>query len=611
MDALEARIKLFMLGPENDWIDQGIFWIRLEEDCLQFLDEEFFDVIFEIKLSCEQMARQSESVICIANANGNKYAASFQCIEKAERFWIDMMEFKESLYLALPSLENLERILFVLSNKNKLNLVTQEWLSLLCQSYDENVSKESNRLYFNIFQILINSKNSSIVEGILKNPKFFTVFQALENDSKKSFTLDYFTHFQEKVKFINLLSIQKNNMIEDINIAYRILCLKESLFSQSFPEETSSFLKNMYCKKWDDILLSFTDSNELIIELMRKVISNDPSAFFLIEEIMRHCQMVHIFTKSKIFECFKLVNLFKFMLESANFQKSNPKIMSISIETFKMIAKEDPRIIIDLFSENVEELIKIIENSFGCELEIFTNFCELISELINSDFLVNYCDFFNIFSEKLLPSFLKYLSTKDFDNITEFIIAILRVCTDCIRRVDLQLNNILKAHRFNSIIFDIFNIKDKVLMIEIVQVIKAQIDNRDEYLVMSLLESGILLRLIEVFVHFSVDQNLVFSCIFSLILKVLESENLKLVAFLEDLSKEEKFNILSFFFPKYLCKAESQFSPDSNKEDNKIENCMNNNLDCFDEINHQIVGVKRNNSDYESPVKKPKYVNFQ
>ena len=52
MDALEARIKLFMLGPENDWIDQGIFLITLEEDCLKFLDEEFqtvrYDIRFEI-----------------------------------------------------------------------------------------------------------------------------------------------------------------------------------------------------------------------------------------------------------------------------------------------------------------------------------------------------------------------------------------------------------------------------------------------------------------------------------------------------------------------------------------------------------------------------------
>lgn len=611
MDALEARIKLFMLGPENDWIDQGIFLITLEEDCLKFLDEEFCDVIFQVKLSCEQMARQSESVICLANENGNKYAASFQCVEKAERLWTAMMEVKESLYLAYPSAENLERILLVLSNKNKLNLVTQEWLGLLCQSYDQNISENSNQQYFNVFQLLINSKNSSIIEGILKNPKFFVVFQILEKDPKKSFTLDYFTYFKEKVQFVNLLSIQKNNMIEDINIAYRILCLKESLFSQSFPEDTSSFLKNMYCKKWDEILLSFTDSNELIIELMRKVISNDPNSFFLIEEIMNHCQMVHIFTKSKIFECFKSVNLFKYMLESANFQKTNPRIMSISIDTFKLIAKEDPRMIIDLFSENVEELIKIIESSFGCELEIFTNFCELISELINSDYLVNYSDFYNIFSEKLLPSFLKYLSAKDFDNITEFIIVILRICSDCIRRVDLQLNNILKAHRFNSIIFDIFQIKDKVLIIEIVQVIKAQIDNRDEHLCMSLLESGILIKLVEVFVLFSVEQNLVFSCIFSLILKVLESDNLKLVSYLEDISREEEFNILSFFFPKYFCKAESKFSPDGIKDDNKIEEILNNNSDCLDEINHQIVGVKRNNSDHESPVKKQKYVNFQ
>ena len=608
MDALEARVKFFMLGQENDWNNQGIYLVRLEENCLQFLDEGFRDVIFEVGLADEQTERQSESVICFANRNGNKYAASFQCVEKAQWLWMKMMEYKENKCLAFPSLKNLQKIRDVLNNKSKMNLVTEEWINSLCVSYTENFSKTSSQLYFSIFQSLINSKNISIINGILKHPKFLIAFQVLEEDSKKSFTLNYLSFFQEKVTFINLLSIQNQDMIEDINLAYRLLCLRDSLFSQSFPEETASFLKNMYSKKWDDILLRFQESPTLKIELMQKISSNDPNAFLLIQEIINHSHIVNAFTKSAIFECFKSVNLFKYILESAIFHKQNPKIMSIAIATFKMITKEDPVIIFELFSENCEDLVKIIEASFGSELETFTNFCELISEMINSDYLVDGSDFFNIFSEKLLPSFLKQLSKNNFNKITEFVLVILKICTDCIRTGICSLRNILIESNFNLIIFDIFNLKDKILMIEVVQVIKVQIDIGDEFLVMNLMETGILLRIVETFVVFSVKENLIFSCIFALILKVFESDNLKLISYVEELSKVKKFFVLNFFFPKYLCKAELIISPHDSEGNGKIEKFKNDNLDCLDEINHQLVGTKRNNFENELPIKKPKYV---
>lgn len=607
MDALEARVKLFVLGPENEWNNQGRFLVRIEDDCLQFLDEGFRDVIFEVRLVDEVADRESESVLCLEKRNGIKYAASFECVEKAQWFWMKIMEFKGNKYLPYPSFKNLQRVRDVLNTKSKLNLVSEEWINSLCESYSENFSKNPNQLYFSIFQSLINSKNISIINNILKNPKFFLVFQVLEEDTKKSFTLNYLVFFQEKVKFINLLSIENQNMIEDINLAYRLLCLRDSLFSQSFPEETASFLKNMYIKKWDEILVKFQESPNLKIELMRKIISNDPNAFLLIQEIISHCNMVNTFTKSAIFECFKSVNLYKYILESAIFQKNNPKIMSITIATFKMIAKEDPVIIFELFSENFEDLIKIIEGSFGYELETFTNFCELISEMINSDYLVDGSDFFNIFSEKLLPSFLKQLSKNSFNKITEFVVVILKICNDCVKTGICSFRNILIESNFNLIIFDIFNLKDKVLMIEVVQVIKVQIDNGDEFLVMNLMESGILLRIVETFVLFSVKENLVFSSIFSLIVKVFESDNLKLVSYVEELSKVKKFFVLNLFFPKYLCKAELQISADDSELNGKTEKFKNENLDCFDEMNHQLVGVKRTNFENESPIKKPKY----
>ena len=89
---------------------------------------------------------------------------------------------------------------------------------------------------------------------------------------------------------------------------------------------------------------------------------------------------------------------------------------------------------------------------------------------------------------------------------------------------------------------------------------------------------------------------------------VFESDNLKLISYVEELSKVKKFFVLNFFFPKYLCKAELIISPHDSEGNGKIEKFKNDNLDCLDEINHQLVGTKRNNFENELPIKKPKYV---
>jgi hypothetical protein len=104
------------------------------------------------------------------------------------------------------------------------------------------------------------------------------------------------------------------------------------------------------------------------------------------------------------------------------------------------------------------------------------------------------------------------------------------------------------------------------MIAEVIQVIHAEIDNKNEFLLVNLIKSGVLLKVLECFCENSDKQNLIFSSIFSLIQKILKSGNEELTGYIEELISLKRFEELKNYFHWFFTEKENEevkFSPDS------------------------------------------------
>lgn len=612
MGEIEARVKLFVFDTETEWSDQGIFLVGIENESIQIQDEETLELKFKFDIKSITVHRQNESIICWMDTESIKYAISFQHTQAADSFWSGLSKVQSDSHslsvLPDPYIENIPEIVERLFNDDCLELISNTWLTSLC----ENIEKLGNDFkkigeYFEIFKKLINLSRFNIFEGLLKNPHFLAVFIVIESDPDKTFTMNFCEYFENKVKFVNILAICDQVLIENINLAFRVLCLKESLMSSSFSEEAFSSLNSFYHTIWDSVINKFVSMTEPRMELMTKVISHDVNAFYFINEVVENSKFIGLGTRFALYTALKSDKTLNYMVKSWNYKSIETSVNRVIVNTYHTIASVDTKIVFDVILEENQAFIGIFKESAELDLEIFQKTCELLKELLKSDYLLKSDHFFKGFYEEILPFFLnKLLAESANRDSVEHCEEILQVFSHCILDDFVTIRFFIISKKFHNVLCELLITNHKTLKIAVIQVIKSIIIRKDHYLIGNLIRTDIIPRVLQLFSENAPKENLTFSSILSLFQAIRSTEYTRLIEYsLGLLNKDQHSLIIELLTENENEVKKNSQAKDKNKDPAAEPISQNTETETLQEPfkEAQVLGKRMSNS-YQEPNKK-------
>ena len=601
MGEIEARVKLFVFDSEGEWEDQGIFLACVGSSNIEIQDEETLELRYKFEIKNIKTHRQNESIICWIDEHSNKYALSFQQNEEAERFWLYLSqpEVSTNIFNSLPepTFENIPKIIEIFSNDEAFELVNYSWLETLCENVEKNKDiEEKLSQFFAIFKRLINLSKFNVYEGLLKNPHFLAVFLVIESDPVKCFYMNFSEYFHTKVKFINFLGINDQLLIDNINLAFRVLCLKESLMSCSFTEEANAALINFYHTIWDVVIGKYVSMAEVRLELLNKVMSNDLNAFLFINEVVENSKFVGLGARFALYTALKSDKILNYMGKAWNNPETGKKVNRIIFDTYYTIAVVDTKIIFDVFLEDCQFFIRLFKESADCEMEVFHKTCELLKELLKSDYLFTCDHFFKGFYDEVLPYFLLKIVPESLNkDCVEYYEEILQVFVHCILNDSVSIRFFIITKNFHNVLGELLKCSFKSLKITVFQVIKSIILRKDLFLIGNLIRTDVMLRVLELFNENSNKENMIFSMTLSLFEAIKSTQYNKLISYSVGLLNKTQHSLI---LKKFFQEDESDLSnPDSTQKtpkDTNVQGSLNED---------QLIG-KRLSSTYEEPIKK-------
>ena len=605
MGEIEARVKLFVFDSEGEWEDQGIFLVCVESCNIEIQDEETFEVRYKFEIKNIVTHRQNESIICWMDKQSIKYALSFQKNEDAEIFWLYLNKKEESTNvlntLPEPTFENIQKIIEAFSNDGAFELINNSWLETLCANVEKNKeTHEKLSQFFPVFKRLINLSKFNVYEGLLKNPHFSAVFLVIEADPDKCFNMNFCGYFHTKVKFVNFLGISDQLLIDNINLAFRVLCLKESLMSFSFTEETNAALINFYHTIWDVVIGKYVSMAEVRMELLNKVMSKDLNAFSFINEVVENSKFVGLGTRFALYTALKSDEILNYMGKAWNHPNIGKNVNRIIFDTYYTIAIVDTKIIFDIFLKDPSFFIRLFKESADSEMEVFHKSCELLKELLKSDYLLTYDHFFKGFYEEILPYFLLKIVPESLNkDLVECYEDILQIFEHCILNDSVSIRFFIITKNFHNVLGELLKCDYKTLKITVFQVIKSVILRKDLFLIGNLIRTDIISRVLELFNENSNKENMIFSSTLSLFEAIKSTKYNKLIDYsLGLLNKAHHSPILQIFLLGDHKGGESDESKPDSTQKTPEEQCVQSSA-----TEDQLVR-KRLSSTYEEPIKK-------
>ena len=143
-------------------------------------------------------------------------------------------------------------------------------------NFEESGSNPENLVQvFNVYKILLNSLELSILEDMLGDKHYLNTFGALEYNPDIKITESYRSFFKEKLKFNKLGKIQDEQILSKIHLNYRFSYLKDTALATGLEETVISVIITQINHYSLEILQSVLMSNVIIEELIEKLKSDD------------------------------------------------------------------------------------------------------------------------------------------------------------------------------------------------------------------------------------------------------------------------------------------------------------------------------------------------
>jgi len=264
-----------------------------------------------------------------------------------------------------------------ISSENNNNNIKNNSISNLNSSAIENIN-----LISNIIKNILILSDKSLLEVLLNDENYLTIFGALEYDFETYKIVPHRKYFTEIVKFKNLLDIKNKEILNKIHLNHRLSYLKDTAICRFIEENTLKIINSMIQLNNNEIIQFFLQNLENLKFLLDLIKNNDDfnikkdACLFLVE--LMNCSFdifssritfIETLCENKIFEIIdnllsKISNEEENIFNENNKNKNSYELIKISI--IEILIK-----ILTCASESLKEYL--LNNSDSKILNILVN----------------------------------------------------------------------------------------------------------------------------------------------------------------------------------------------------------------------------------------------
>ena len=279
------------------------------------------------------------------------------------------------------------------NNNNINNIKNNNSISNLNSSAIENIN-----LISNIIKNILILSDKSLLEVLLNDENYLTIFGALEYDFETYKIVPHRKYFTEIVKFKNLLDIKNKEILNKIHLNHRLSYLKDTAICRFIEENTLKIINSMIQLNNNEIIQFFLQNLENLKLLLDLIKNNDDinikkdACLFLVE--LMNCSFdifslritfIETLCENKIFEI--IDNLLSKISNDENIieikENNNNNNNKNSYELIKISIIEILIKILTCASESLKEYL--LNNS---DSKILNILCKLM--LTNENFGIKY-----------------------------------------------------------------------------------------------------------------------------------------------------------------------------------------------------------------------------
>ena len=495
------------------------------------------------------------------------------------------------------------------SSENNNNNIKNNSISNLNSSAIENIN-----LISNIIKNILILSDKSLLEVLLNDENYLTIFGALEYDFETYKIVPHRKYFTEIVKFKNLLDIKNKEILNKIHLNHRLSYLKDTAICRFIEENTLKIINSMIQLNNNEIIQFFLQNLENLKLLLDLIKNNDDinikkdACLFLVE--LMNCSFdifslritfIETLCENKIFEIIdnllsKISNEEENIFNENNKNKNSYELIKISIieilikiltcasESLKeyLLNNSDSKILnilckLMLTNENFGikyEISQIIKIYLDSEFQDSTN-----QTLQHSNILIILIDYLEI------PLNLKYKN--EIINNKQIIIEILIYIIE--RNYFFYFFNDNKVYEK---VIKLLEENNKILNIYVIKFIKSLLLSANDFLINNIINQDLMEKLCKLFEENKKKENLLFSILLDFFNPKLKN-NIIIQQFLtlkKDFFNSEENQI---YFKDLLEKNKNK------NENNIFENINNNNnnnnfsIQDLNENDDDLYGTKK------------------
>ena len=496
-----------------------------------------------------------------------------------------------------------------ISSENNNNNIKNNSISNLNSSAIENIN-----LISNIIKNILILSDKSLLEVLLNDENYLTIFGALEYDFETYKIVPHRKYFTEIVKFKNLLDIKNKEILNKIHLNHRLSYLKDTAICRFIEENTLKIINSMIQLNNNEIIQFFLQNLENLKLLLDLIKNNEDfnikkdACLFLVE--LMNCSFdifssritfIETLCENKIFEIIdnllsKISNEEENIFNENNKNKNSYELIKISIieilikiltcasESLKeyLLNNSDSKILnilckLMLTNENFGikyEISQIIKIYLDSEFQDSTN-----QTLQHSNILIILIDYLEI------PLNLKYKN--EIINNKQIIIEILIYI--------IERNYFFYFFSDNKVyekVIKLLEENNKILNIYVIKFIKSLLLSANDFLINNIINQDLMEKLCKLFEENKKKENLLFSILLDFFNPKLKNKIIiqQFLTLKKDFFNSEENQI---YFKDLLEKNKNK------NENNIFENINNNNnnnnfsIQDLNENDDDLYGTKK------------------
>ncbi|CAI2378296.1 unnamed protein product [Moneuplotes crassus] len=343
-EANRFRAKLYKLNEDGGWNDLGTGYCSIQgnSERIVIISEENEETkLLDTEVACPpNYHRQRDTIITWLDEEQQcDFAISFQELEGAQKTWEalgcgDMMSDEESddESLPLPKADNLDEIIEIIqipdperrkrytSKIIKTDEKEVEYFSKLKDIFETHEDLECENTcqkIFMIFKEFLNFDDPNILEILMSNNYYLTVFGALEYNpeiNNKNEETKHRNFLQKKAQKKSFIHFNSESITEKIDLSFRLNYLKDTALAIGLDDNSIQVVGNLISKTNSELVEAILSDGDCMGKIFKQIQEKDMDArkeslTFLLEIIAlsKSCQMPG---NSKLLDSFKKVEDF-------------------------------------------------------------------------------------------------------------------------------------------------------------------------------------------------------------------------------------------------------------------------------------------------------------